>query len=130
MHDIGEYEFGDIPKPLRKKEHEDNEKNAIKRLNMVGSIMNSEQLRSFSNPQETICNYWKSFSENKSSDINVTIAHEIDVLECLLQLHNYKKNEANKISDFDQFKSDLEERINNPIVDSLARLLLGKDKYK
>lgn len=131
MHDIGEYKSGDISKLQRTPADNDNEKNAVECLKIIGSVMNSNQLQHFANPQETICNYWNHFDKNdEDSDINVAIAHDLDALECLLQLHKYADNEKNTISDFNDFKEDLEKSIKTKIVDSLGKLLLGDKNYK
>jgi 5'-deoxynucleotidase YfbR-like HD superfamily hydrolase len=132
IHDIGEYDKGDIPKPRQSSRDRDDEATAVKRLKIIPlptneiNDSNSQRWSNLPNPQDTIWKYWDAF-ENTHDNINVKIARDIDSLECMIQLENYSRDSSNNsIPDFNDFKSSLKKEIQTEIIRVIGKAILGE----
>lgn len=115
VHDLAEAYIGDLLPHQKNKEKEKQERISFDNLSLLGTysgIANVSEIESLY------------YEFQKSETINGIIAREIDKLDNLLQLHIYKKDYPDKITDFESFKSNLIKGIRTTEGHSIKKIIL------
>ena len=102
VHDIGEYDLGDIASPHKTEEDLLTERRSMSLLAMLWKGDFADPIGDYS---DTVWGLWSEFEQQDS--VNAKVARDIDLLECLAQLCQYSLSDRNRIDDFEDFKNKL-----------------------
>ena len=121
IHDIGEYEEGDIVSPFKTVQQRKTERDAA---SMMRILPRSERKARVLNYSDDAFDLWEDFE--KCQTINAKIARDIDRIECLVQLEFYLSKESTKIKDADGFWQDVYNSIQTDLGRQLVSLICEK----
>ncbi len=121
IHDIGEYEKGDIASPMKTEPNRKAERDAA---SMMRILPRSERKIRVLNYADDAFDLWEDFEKGRT--INAKIARDIDRIECLVQLEFYLSKESTKINDADSFWQDVYNSIQTDLGRQLVSLICEK----
>jgi len=120
-HDLGEYLYGDVIRMEQTSIDKEKECFALKRLSMTTSCHSSKLL---ADPFSSIYQPWVEYNYPSEKNINYRVAKDIDNIECLIQLLIYNRDHLNEVSDFNDFKKNLSNRVHTVIGQEIINVII------
>lgn len=127
IHDLGEYLYGDIVRMEQKDIDIEREHCALKTLSSTTACHTSPLL---ADPYISIYSPWREHNSPSNIMINHKISHDIDKLECLIQLYLYAENPDCKIKDLERFSEDLINTIKTDIGKEIFKIAISPMVHK
>jgi 5'-deoxynucleotidase YfbR-like HD superfamily hydrolase len=115
FHDIGEAFVGDVPSPLKNEKDRGQEDKWVSVLSLMSSH------KDIAGEVFDVARIYREFESGATT--NAKIASDIDKLENLVQLHLYWTEDPQTVSDFAQFRCDLESKIATDIGKSMLKIV-------